>query len=62
MLNELAEFAQYTAPIPDPDAASAAVWAEKRETYTDGSLDAVPQRLRYDGLADNLSEAVSYFH
>lgn len=55
MLNELMEFAQYTAPIPDPDAAGAAVWAEKRDSYTDGGLDAVPQRLRYDELADNLS-------
>lgn len=55
MLNELAEFEQYTAVIPDPDADKADVWAGKCNTYTAADLDAVPQRLRYDGLSDNLS-------
>ena len=55
MLNELAELEQYTAAIPDPDADKADVWAGKCSTYTAAGLDAVPQPLRYDRLADNLS-------
>lgn len=55
MLNELREFSQYSAAIPNPDAHKDEAWAGKRNTYTDEAMRAVPQRLRYDHISDKLS-------